>query len=192
MIRAKAWMLAALTTAAIVGGCAKLPPATTAASLDRHALATVDYQWYNANYHRVSGCLPLGNQSIRFLIGWPNHERSMWDLLAKTTIAACTTTDKMPVRGGWLAVNPPSGNVGQVVWKNIDTGEWGYMVADPDTYAVYTNGTTDVRVMAPETSARSYWRSNGYTIGIYAYNPTGSSSWLTNQRGVLFSFEVFQ
>lgn len=181
--------LVGLTMGVLVGGCAQSPPEPGALA-DRHVLDAPTYEWFNFNYHRISGCTRVGDDQIRVAVLFPNHERSQWELLAKTVVPACTTTIKQPARGEYYAYNPPAGQDLMVVWKNITTGDYGYMVIDPDTQAVYTNGP-GVRLMPNDTSDFHSWRTHGHTVTMQAYNPNGTTNWLTNQRGVLFWFGVF-
>jgi hypothetical protein len=179
-----------------LSACASTPPQTTASHPSQPAERGIlqSNAPFVRDYHVRTGCYTSGNQAFRFKVYTdvpddPNH----WDLLARAVTRACTDTAIPPVRTATYSITHPTANKAvMVLWKNVTSNQYGYVVAQynptAQTAQLVTNGGRTRLVFDRPTVT---WSSGGQSVNVsFQYPPLASRDALRTFP-LLFSFEVY-
>lgn len=138
----------------------------------------------------TSRCYTLSTERVVFKVLWVESDnRSDWKAKAETVTNACDGTRVWDDKWYWYFVPPDKTRNLMLVFRNIDTNEYGYVVVKntPTVWLVYDNrgGPT---VLANDRQFKKTWTLNGRRIDIDVKNPNNTGGWTANDIWVSFGF----
>lgn len=188
---------AGMTLSAIgltLASCSASAPTPVGTTVESQAAPGLSRQVLQATVRNgiptTSRCYTLTTERVVFKLLWVDSDnRSDWKAKAETVEDTCDGTRVWDDKWYWYRVPPDQTRNLMLVWRNIDTQEYGYVLIKntPSVWLIYDNRRGPV-VLANDQQFKKSWTVNGRRIDIDVKNPNNTGGWTSNDIWVSFGF----